>query len=173
MKKQILRSLLLILFLICTTSACSTSKLTGMGGIAGMPKAPTEGPKEYIAGWEDGCETGMTAYSNDFYRSKMSVKVNGPMMYNAHYNKGWTAGNRYCTYYTSSYLSGGMIDRGYGDDLRDKDTWIDEKPYRSALFSGWKFPFHEDDLSVREASFDPFGGSTDPFYGQTANVLAF
>jgi hypothetical protein len=170
----IMKKLLIASLLLTSLSACSGGM--GLNGLAMMPKAPTEGPPEYIAGWKDGCDTGKTAYSHSMLRTMHHVKVNGPMMYNANYNKGWAAGNNYCAYYISTYLAAGPIDKGFGDDLRDEDTWVADN--KIALLSGWNFPFgsDNDNLNVRDAGFNPFGGDghgTDPFMGNGVDVLTF
>lgn len=95
--------------------------------ITGMPHPPTQGPPNYILGWKHGCETGMTAYSSFYLRARYKTRVDGKMMTNNDYNKGWRLGNRYCNYYTSRYLSLGVLDNvGFAkkDDLRDNNQWF-------------------------------------------------
>ncbi|MCE3232150.1 MAG: hypothetical protein K0R98_407 [Rickettsiaceae bacterium] len=109
---------LLISLLLLT--ACQNSRLD----ITGMPHPPKEGPPEYIAGWKAGCETGMTSYSSDYLRTRYSTNVDGHMMEDPYYNKGWELGQSYCSYYVSSYLSNKEF---ASNDLRSNDTWFNLK----------------------------------------------
>ena len=86
-----------------------------------MPKPPTEGPQEYIMGWKAGCETGMTTYSNSYMRTKYQTNVDGRMMQNRYYNRGWELGQRYCSYYSSTYLSNKEF---FKKDLRNDEKWF-------------------------------------------------
>ena len=100
--------------------------------IATMPKPPLIGPPEYIAGWEAGCETGMSSYSNSYYRTRYSAKVDGHMMNDANYNTGWDLGQRYCSYYTSTYLVNNELSYVSNDeysksDLRADNNWFNLK----------------------------------------------
>ena len=123
MKKYIIGFLLL-----CTLTACYNPHLN----IKAMPDAPTQGPPEYIAGWKAGCQTGMTAYSNSYLRTRYRTNVDGHLMQNPHYNKGWELGQRYCSYYTSTYLANTEMaslsnDNYTKSDLRSDNTWFSLK----------------------------------------------
>ncbi len=116
MKKNILTICLVILL-----NACANQPLN----IYGMPKAPKTGPAEYIQGWHAGCETGMTAYSTDYLRSTYRTNVDGYMMQNKYYAKGWELGQSYCSYYVSTYLSN--KNEFTDKDLRSGNTWFSMK----------------------------------------------
>ena len=107
----------MLLFITIVTSACANNKLD----VYGMPKAPTQGPEEYITGWKAGCQTGMTAYSSNHLRNRYSTNVDGNMMANPLYSKGWELGLSYCQYYISNYLSNQEFSKG---DLRADNTWF-------------------------------------------------
>lgn len=132
--------LLAIVAILLSVSACGTGRFNHVG----MPKPPTEGPPDYIAGWEDGCETGMTTYSHSFMQTRYKANINAQMMAtNQNYNKGWRLGNKYCTYYTSRYMTLGYIDApGFNDsDLRSEDTWFfNGADDGFSLFKGWEVP---------------------------------
>jgi hypothetical protein len=108
------QTLLTILFLL---TACQNSRLD----ITGMPHPPTQGPPEYIEGWQAGCETGMSTYGSDYTRIRYGANVDGHRMEDPNYNKGWELGQSYCSYYVSTYLSNRELS---DDDLRQDDQWI-------------------------------------------------
>lgn len=116
---------ILTLALILTLTACYNPRFN----VATMPKPPQFGPEEYKQGWKAGCETGMATYSNSYYRTKYKTNVDGNMMKNANYNKGWELGQRYCSYYSSTYLANtemaSLSDDSYSkSDLRAENTWF-------------------------------------------------
>jgi hypothetical protein len=122
-----MKNIILIFILLCLAS-CYGNKFN----IATMPKPPKEGPPEYIEGWKDGCSTGLTTYSNSFYRTKYKTMINGHKMENLYYHKGWELGQRHCSYYSSTYLSNNELSRVSGDfyankDLRSDNTWFSLK----------------------------------------------
>lgn len=113
------------LILLLMLTACYNPRLN----IATMPKAPVDGPPEYIAGWKAGCETGMATYGNSYLRTKYSANVDGYRMENQNYNKGWELGQRYCSYYSATYLANKEMAYVSGDDytksdLRAENTWF-------------------------------------------------
>ena len=132
-----------------------------------MPEAPKEGPPEYIAGWKDGCKTGMTAYSNSYLRTLYGVEVDAEAMQNVHYNKGWRLGNRYCSYYVSRYLTLGYIDNpGFkGSDLRSEDTWFSLKSDLNILQI--KLPEVTWDASIKNSSYIGVDQDINTFMGFT------
>ena len=116
------------LILLLALTACYNPKLN----MAVMPKVPTNGPPAYIAGWKAGCETGMASYGNSYLRTRYKTNVDGRMMANPHYNKGWELGQRYCSYYSSTYLANTEMaslsnDSYTSSDLRSSNTWFDLK----------------------------------------------
>ncbi|MDB2415519.1 hypothetical protein N9W34_07080 [Rickettsiales bacterium] len=121
---EIMKKYILALLVIMATG-CQNPQLN----IATMPKAPEYGPPEYIAGWKAGCQTGMTTYSNSYYRNRYKTNVDGHMMQNPYYNKGWELGQRYCSYYSSTYLANTEMaslsnDRYTKSDLRADNSWF-------------------------------------------------
>jgi hypothetical protein len=89
--------------------------------ITGMPHAPTDGPPAYQQGWNDGCQTGSTAYSSDYMRTRLGANFDGHNMEDPNYNRGWELGNSYCMYYMSTYLNNREFAQ---NDLRSDDTWF-------------------------------------------------
>jgi hypothetical protein len=62
-----------------------------------------QGPPEYKLGWEDGCDTGISAEdSGYFYRMMYGYKKRPEMMENDLYKNGWNDGFAYCRYTTAA-----------------------------------------------------------------------
>lgn len=97
------------LMLMMSISAC-----TGKGGTLDLRKPvslnlePPQGPNEYRQGWQDGCESGMNAYSSQFYKSLKVFKLKqDPLLRNNKmYYQVWKDAFLYCAnfLYTSRRL---------------------------------------------------------------------
>jgi hypothetical protein len=57
-----------------------------------------EGPAEYQLGWQDGCDTGMSAYSSIFYKMMYGYKKRPELGANDLYKQGWNEGFTYCRF---------------------------------------------------------------------------
>ena len=57
-----------------------------------------EGPAEYQLGWQDGCDTGMSADSPVFYKMMYGFKKRPEMGANDLYKQGWNEGFTYCRF---------------------------------------------------------------------------
>lgn len=99
-------SLVIVLILL---SAC-----TGRDGTFDLRKpysldlTPPEGPYEYEEGWSDGCESGMSAYSNNFYKlvGAFDLKMNAELRKNRMYYQAWKDAFLYCALFWESTNSG-------------------------------------------------------------------
>ena len=81
-------SLIFILFLILTS--CRPLALSF---------ASPEGPPEFKLGWEDGCDSGLSAEdSGTIYRLAYGFKKRPEMIDNEQYRHGWTDGFQYCRF---------------------------------------------------------------------------
>lgn len=93
-----------------------------------MADAPKSGSQKYRAGWKDGCKTGISQFSNAYYRMQYSNEMDSNLMkennYKNDYYTGWKLGNRYCSYYSSTYLSSKEF---FDNDLRSKNKWFSLK----------------------------------------------
>ena len=67
-----------------------------------------EGPAEYKLGWEDGCDTGLSADSAYFYKAIYGFKKRPEMGANNLYKQGWNEGFSYCRF------SSGALDSANG-----------------------------------------------------------
>jgi hypothetical protein len=140
MKKFYIISLCLLL-----CSCYSTSKFDHFA----MPNAPKTGPQNYLQGWNDGCRTGMTSYSNSHLRTQYQTTVNAEKMRLPEYQKGWEVGQSYCSYYISSYLANTELVK---NDARTQNNWFTLKSDGFFSYSG----FDKLDSGFHEASDLPF-----------------
>lgn len=74
------------------------------------------GPPEYQLGWEDGCDTGMSAEGSWDYKVMYGFKKRPEMAANDQYKQGWNEGFTYCRFsLASSKAPGKWEDIGLGD----------------------------------------------------------
>lgn len=65
-----------------------------------------EGPPEFQLGWQDGCDTGLSAQEKDtFYRLMYGYKKRPEMLDNDLYKHGWTEGFNYCRFSAAALQS--------------------------------------------------------------------
>lgn len=146
-----------ILLTLLILSACTSQ---GSLHTFGMPHAPTTGPAEYRAGWEEGCQTGMATYGGAHLKTNYHTAVNAEAMKNPYYQKGWEVAQAYCSYYISSYLSNTEI---VNNDTRSDNNWFSLKGDGFFSYTG----FEKLDGGVEEASDIPFlSGNRQSFANQ-------
>jgi len=74
------------------------------------------GPPEYKLGWEDGCDSGLSAEGGWDYKLMYGYKKRPEMAANDQYKTGWNEGFTYCRYsLASSKAPGNFGDIGLGD----------------------------------------------------------
>ena len=61
-----------------------------------------DGPSEYRLGWEDGCDTGMSAEGGPIYKMMYGFKKRPELNDNDLYKLGWNEGFAYCRFSLSS-----------------------------------------------------------------------
>ena len=97
-----------LMILIGCLTAC-----TGKDGTFDVSKpysldlTPPEGPFEYTEGWSDGCESGMSAYGNNFYKllKAHQLKMNPELRKNRMYYQAWKDAFLYCAVYLEAVNS--------------------------------------------------------------------
>ncbi len=62
-------------------------------------KIPEQGPPEYQAGWNDGCDSGLATYGTMFDKLGHSFYQNYSMLNNNYYVAAWHEGFDYCRHY--------------------------------------------------------------------------
>jgi hypothetical protein len=61
-----------------------------------------DGPPEYQLGWQDGCDSGLSAQGDYRYRAIYGFKKRPEMLENDLYKNGWNEGFTYCRYVMAS-----------------------------------------------------------------------
>lgn len=73
------------------------------------------GPPEYQLGWEDGCDTGLGAEGEWYYKVMYGFKKRPEMAANDQYKQGWNEGFTYCRFsLAKSSQAGRWEDIGMG-----------------------------------------------------------
>lgn len=74
------------------------------------------GPPEYQLGWEDGCDSGISAYGAYYYQLMYGFKKRPEMSTNDQYKQGWNEGFTYCRFQMDlSNTPGNWSNVGLGD----------------------------------------------------------
>ncbi|NDF12558.1 MAG: hypothetical protein EB060_07095 [Proteobacteria bacterium] len=108
-------------------------------GSVWMAQAP-EGPPEYVQGWKDGCESGMSAYGNSFYRTFYKFKQDPAMVKNETYYRTWQDSFNYCRHYTLANQKHGFTVSGGGFNPRNPDVAFDLRDQRDVQRDGLGLP---------------------------------
>lgn len=67
--------------------------------------APTpEGTAIFKQGWEDGCDTGLSAYGNDTYKRLYTFKQDLVLVDNPEYYRAWKDAYLYCRWYAWNWV---------------------------------------------------------------------
>lgn len=103
---KITKKLTVTLFMaaLLTSTGCRPLVLQGIS---------PEGPAEYQLGWQDGCDTGLSADSPVFYKFMYGFKKRPEMGANDLYKQGWNEGFTYCRFsHGALNTSGGEAGKG-------------------------------------------------------------
>lgn len=74
-----------------------------------------QGPPEYKLGWEDGCDSGVSAEGNWMDKLAYGFKKRPEMAANDQYKQAWNEGFTYCRFsYAASKDTGAFSDIGLG-----------------------------------------------------------
>ena len=84
-----MRRFLILLSLVILPASCRPLWLNTVD--------PT-GPPEYQLGWEDGCDTGLGAGGEWYYKVMYGFKKRPEMAANDQYKQGWNEGFTYCRF---------------------------------------------------------------------------
>ena len=84
---------LLIAIIALAVTGCRPASLYFVG---------PSGPPEYRLGWEDGCDTGMSAQGGPLYKMMFGFNKRPEMGSNELYKQAWSEGFTYCRFSTSA-----------------------------------------------------------------------
>lgn len=68
------------------------------------------GPPEYRLGWEDGCDSGLSAEGGWEYKMMYGFKKRPEMSTNEQYKQGWNEGFTYCRFSLASSKDAGKFE---------------------------------------------------------------
>lgn len=95
--------------LIFFTAACHSGAPWMQEMMEGPPNregTPNETlPPLYIKGWQEGCETGISANTNSFHKFFYEYRQDASLVSNDIYYRGWKDAFDYCQRYTRMYYS--------------------------------------------------------------------
>lgn len=74
---------------------------------------------EYLKGWDDGCQSGLSTMVNGYYKSFYEFKQDPYMISNSVYYKAWKDSYHYCRQYSFRY-SWDAFDRTYNKVLENQ-----------------------------------------------------
>lgn len=72
---------------------------------AGLTKSPP-GPPDFVNGYNDGCESGLAAFGNSYYKMFYKFKKRFNPVYDELYQNGWEKGYQYCRQYAMKWTHG-------------------------------------------------------------------
>jgi len=91
--------------LLLTLAACS-----GLRPMTWLLKhVPEDAPPDYAQGWNEGCESGMGAMGNEYYKAMYPFKQDQSMITNLNYYKAWKNAFNYCRHYTYAITKEGNV----------------------------------------------------------------
>ncbi len=74
----------------------------------GMTGPAQDAPETYLAGWNDGCETGTGTMSSTYYKSFYGYKIDVNLMKDPEYYRAWRDAYTYCRHYTFKFVWDGL-----------------------------------------------------------------
>lgn len=97
MKNRLMLRCVLCVPLILAVAACRPAPLYYV---------EPSGPTEYQLGWQDGCDTGLSAQGGIFYQALYGFKKRPEMGNNELYKQAWNEGFTYCRFSYSAMQEG-------------------------------------------------------------------
>jgi hypothetical protein len=107
MRKYITK-LSMICVILVTISACTAVPTWRQWMLEGPPPGQ-EYPPLYIEGWQDGCESGISASSNQWYKLHYSFQQDPYKAQDRVYYKGWKDAFDYCQRYMYQWKSRALL----------------------------------------------------------------
>jgi hypothetical protein len=105
----ILKTILCSIMLLMALSSCDFRPQVGPPWMQEMLTQGPEGPTKFREGWRDGCESGISATSNQLQRSYYKFKQNYELSQDPVYYTGWKTAFDHCQRYVFQYLRRNII----------------------------------------------------------------
>ncbi len=97
-----------LLVLLVFISGCAGQIFSAKNKVAPRPFGMTGPGKnahpDYLAGWNDGCDTGLSTMVPGYYKSFYKFKQDAYMINNARYYKAWKDSYTYCRQYAFRFV---------------------------------------------------------------------
>jgi hypothetical protein len=78
-------------------------------------------PKEWYAGYQDGCESGYSAYGNDYYKTFYKFRRDPKLSKYKYYDAGWRDAFNYCRHALGRHLIYGLYSTNIEDASANQD----------------------------------------------------
>lgn len=75
----------------------------------GLQEAPEDAPEEYQLGWNHGCESGLAAYGNQYYKTFYDFYYDPQLIRNPTYSKAWKDRYAHCRAMVNRTLRDGLL----------------------------------------------------------------
>lgn len=161
-----------VIVLLLATSLSGCFDLERFQNFGWKPKpafighAPENASPVYKKGWEQGCESGLAAYGNYYYKTFYHFTHDPELIDNGQYYKAWGDAFNYCRAYVNRYLAGGFL-FGEGFNTSDPETFGNaalrsNRDIEDGGFTG--FPPFMQAVSPPGWGDTSWGGSTDNTY---------
>ncbi len=95
-----------LVILALVVSACYPMPIWKINILDGPPDMDEQTyPPLYVEGWKAGCETGISAQTNNYYKFQYKWKQDWELAQNVVYYKGWKDAFNYCQRYINQQTS--------------------------------------------------------------------
>ncbi len=100
-----MKKIIVIVCVLMLLPACSSITEPKPWGIdAGMQDGAPAGSNSFRTGFKEGCDSGMSASGDMYYKSVYSYEYNANTISDVDYTRGWSLGFRHCRRYTAAWL---------------------------------------------------------------------
>lgn len=108
--------ILLLIFILTIITGCTGQIFSEKSFMAPKPfrmgNPDEDGHPDYLKGWDDGCNTGISTMSHGYYKSFYGFKQDPYMISNARYYKAWKDSYTYCRHYAFKFIWDGLDNTG-------------------------------------------------------------
>ncbi|MBL0319491.1 MAG: hypothetical protein IPP74_09440 [Alphaproteobacteria bacterium] len=105
------KQIIMIITTLTLLTGCDARVRAGAPWMQSMLTEGPPGPALFRQGWQDGCETGISATANNFQKMFYDFKQDSKLARDQKYYLGWKLAFDYCQRYTFTYLYTAFINR--------------------------------------------------------------
>lgn len=100
---------------------------------------PSDADVIYKQGWQDGCNSGISTFSNEFYKTFYSYQVKEGLMHRTNYQRAWETAYHYCRGYVYGIVKESNLrfakSHSSPIELQGLDQWING--FGPQMFENW------------------------------------